>query len=443
VSFSASFDSLRVRDGTVDTGDAVRLSVATDFGHLVRRVPGAVVRPGSVNDVVAVVGWAAEHGVPVTARGAGHSMSGQAQLEGGIVIDMTSLRQVHSVDREQIVVETGARWSTVLSATLPLGLAPPTLTDYLELTVGGTLSVGGVGGMSFRHGAQTDNVLALEVVTGDGRLVTCSPTRSRDLFDAVRAGFGRSGLIVRATIRLVPAPHSVRCYRLVYDDLRTFMADQCRLIAGAGPDYVGGYAKIANDGWRYKLEMATYETHLDEDDALLQTLRHRRDGTEVEEFGYGKFLDRTAPGVTARVEAGEWEWPHPWLNVFLPDSTADVVIERAVAELSPADLENFGLVLTYPIPTAALPTPLLRVPNEPITFLFALLLSADPRQPGAVDQMTARTRRIHELVRSAGGFLYPVGLPALTPDDWKAHYGPLWPQVTATKNTYDPHRILS
>jgi hypothetical protein len=254
-------------------------------------------------------------------------------------------------------------------------------------------------------------VLALDVVTGDGRLVTCSPTRNRDLFDAVRAGLGQGGLIVRATIRLVPAPDSVRCHQLVYDDLRTFTADQRRLISGSGADYVGGYAKIANDGRRYKLELATYETTRDEDDALLGTLRHRRDRTEVEELGFGTFLDRAAPGVIARVEAGEWEWPHPWLNVFLPDSTADAVIEQVVTELSPVDLENFGLVLTYPIPTAALPTPLLRVPDEPITFLFALLLTADPRQPGAVEQLTARTRQIHELARSAGGIRYPVGIP--------------------------------
>jgi cytokinin dehydrogenase len=57
-----------------------------------------------------------------------------------------------------------------------------------------------------------------------------------------------------------------------------------------------------------------------------------------------------------------------------------------------------------------------------------------------LDQLTARTQRIHDLVRSTGGFLDPVGLPALTPDDWKTHFGP---HSTATKNTYDPHRILS
>jgi FAD/FMN-containing dehydrogenase len=104
-----SFNSLPVRDGTVDTGEEARLSVATDFGHLVRRVPGAVVRPGSVNDVVAVVGWAAERGVPFIARGAGHSMGGQAQLEGGIVVDLTTLRQVHSVDAHRLSGADGRR----------------------------------------------------------------------------------------------------------------------------------------------------------------------------------------------------------------------------------------------------------------------------------------------------------------------------------------------
>ena len=60
----------------------------------------------------------------------------------------------------------------------------------------------------------------------------------------------------------------------------------------------------------------------------------------MEELGYGPFLDRAAPGVIARVEAGEWEWPHPWLNAFLPGSTADVVIKQVLAELSPTDPET-------------------------------------------------------------------------------------------------------
>ena len=79
-----------------------------------------------------------------------------------------------SVAADTVTVEAGARWSSLLNATLSNQLTPPVLTDYLELSVAGTLSVGGVGGASPHYGAQVDNVLELEVVTGTGERVVCS-----------------------------------------------------------------------------------------------------------------------------------------------------------------------------------------------------------------------------------------------------------------------------
>ncbi len=58
---------------------------------------------------------------------------------------MTRLRTVRRVDGDRVTVEAGATWREVLAATLPHGLAPPVLPDYLDLTIGGTLAVGGVG----------------------------------------------------------------------------------------------------------------------------------------------------------------------------------------------------------------------------------------------------------------------------------------------------------
>ena len=74
------------------------------------------------------------------------------------------------------VVDAGATWSTVVDATLPYGRTPPVLTPYLELSVGGTLAVGGMGGTTSRHGMQTDNVLAMSVLTRGGRPGKLSPS---------------------------------------------------------------------------------------------------------------------------------------------------------------------------------------------------------------------------------------------------------------------------
>jgi FAD/FMN-containing dehydrogenase len=118
----------------------------------------------------------------------------------------------------------------VLAATLPLGLAPPGLPDYLDLSVGGTLIVGGVGSGISRFGALSDNVLDLQVVTGRGERLVASPDRNPGLFDAVRAGLGQVAVVTRATLRLVPAPRQVRRFLLVYPDLATMLADE-RLLA--------------------------------------------------------------------------------------------------------------------------------------------------------------------------------------------------------------------
>src|SRR5919107_943699 len=129
-----------------------------------------------VKDIVRLIDFARSQGIQVAARGQGHSTLGQAQVEAGVVIDMSALAAIYEINENDALVGAGLRWSDLLRQTIPLGLAPPTLTDYIDLSVGGTLSVGGVGGQTFREGPQVDNVLELTVVTGRGEVVTCSPT---------------------------------------------------------------------------------------------------------------------------------------------------------------------------------------------------------------------------------------------------------------------------
>ena len=122
----------------------------------------------------------------------------------------------------------------MLRATLAQGKTPPVLTDYLELSVGGTLIVGGVGGTTSAFGVQSDNVIDIEVVTGEGKKVTCSASDNAGLFNAVRAGLGQLGVITKATLKLVAAPESVRRFLLVYPDLATMLRDERLLSAALG-----------------------------------------------------------------------------------------------------------------------------------------------------------------------------------------------------------------
>ena len=82
---------------------------------------------------------------------------------------MSGIGTIRDLQPDRVVVDAGATWKSVLDATLTQGLTPPVLTNYLGLSVGGTIAVGGIGGSSSRYGMQTDNVLELDVVTGDGQ----------------------------------------------------------------------------------------------------------------------------------------------------------------------------------------------------------------------------------------------------------------------------------
>src|SRR5262245_3663584 len=78
-------------DGELAVDNASRQAVADDFGRQVHRSPVAVLRPGSVADIVRIVAYANKRGLPIAMRGRGHSFYGQSQVAGGIVIDSTTL----------------------------------------------------------------------------------------------------------------------------------------------------------------------------------------------------------------------------------------------------------------------------------------------------------------------------------------------------------------
>jgi cytokinin dehydrogenase len=138
---AAGFPVPRLK-GQLLLGGPAAEAAADDFGHIIHRQPRAVLQPGDVNDVVVMVRFCNEHRIPVAARGQGHATYGQAQVAGGLVIDTGPLDAI-GVGTDTVEVQAGARWSSLLNATLPHRLTPPVLTDYLELSVGGTLSVGG------------------------------------------------------------------------------------------------------------------------------------------------------------------------------------------------------------------------------------------------------------------------------------------------------------
>lgn len=444
----SELDRVPPLDGELLTDAASRDAAAEDFGHIVHHRPLAVLRPGSVADVVAMVRYCNRHRLKVAARGQGHTTLGQAQVDGGLVIETAPLARIGTVEGRSVTVGAGARWSTVTRATLEHGRTPPVFTDYLELSIGGTLSVGGLGGQAHRYGAQVDNVTELKVVTGDGRLLRCSKDHRADLFHAVLAGLGQCAIIVEATLRLVPAPSTVRHYLLPYDDLGTFLADQRTLVTEERFAYVEGQVVPDDAGAfrKYLLEAVAYGPPAGpepRDEELLRGLRFDPDGVQKSDLGYYDFLDRIAPAVAALKAAGLWDFAHPWLNLMIPGRGAAELTAPLLDALNPGNLGPGGLVLLYPLINRRLRRPLLRTPDDPVPYLLGVLRTCPPDDEAAVERLLAANRDAYEAVRAGGGTRYPVGSVRFTPADWRDHFGEAWPLLTEAKHRYDPRNLLT
>ncbi|ELP71003.1 FAD-binding protein [Streptomyces turgidiscabies] len=425
--------------------DMVR--AADDFGHIVGTRPLGVLTPASVAELRGFVTSAAAHGLPVAARGGGYSVYGQGQAEGGYVVDLSALDEVRCAPAARtLTAGAGARWSEVVRAALAEGLSPPVLPDHLGGSVGGLLSTGGLGGSSHRHGLVADHVRELDVVTGAGAEVTCSRERHPDLFDAVVAGLGQCALIVRATLDLVPAPTLVRRFRLYHHSPGTFFADQRALARDDRFSHVCGQARPALGGaWDYMIEaVAPCAGRLPCDDTLLTGgLGHDRETEEIENLSYEEFLRRIDRDERILRTTGEWQRPHPWLTLLLPEEAAPSFVPTVLADHAQRGLRACGAVQLRPLTSRTLRAPLLRRPPGELLCLLSLMRTAPPGAPENVREAVAANRALYERARALGGVLHPTSALPMTSGDWRAHFGPVWETLARAKDRYDPRSVLT
>jgi len=442
-------------DGTVDTTAGGRAAFAGDFGRLVTATPTAVLHPGSVDDIVAMVRFARRHHLTIAMNGQSgtdgefesHSNFGQALAEGGIEIDARGLATIHAIDGDVADVDAGVTWSDLTDQAAARGLTPPSLTDFLHLSVGGVLSVGGIGGTMQRQGAVVDNVVELQVVTGEGELETCSARRNPVLFNAVLAGAGQVAIIVRAKLRLIPVQSSALVFNLFYDDLATYIADSLTVMRDGRFTYQEGQIVRRPDdsGWRYMLEAAVYFTPpaSPDQDALLAGLSDNRSELVVTTPTYLEWVHRVDPIVPILKGAGFWAQPHPWVSLFVPASRTQEFITHVVDALTPADL-GAGLATFFPFRTASLHRPLFVVPRpEREAFQLTLLRFPFPGTPD-VSGLLAQNRDFFDTAVALGGKRYIIGaVPDMSPGDWRRHYGRVFPFFRLLKRIEDPDRVLT
>jgi FAD/FMN-containing dehydrogenase len=182
-------------DAGYDEGRAV-------FYRSVDRRPALIIRPVDETDVSRVVSLARETGMELAVRSGGHSLAGHSVSEGGIVLDLSNMRALE-IDAEGRTAwaQTGLTAAQYTAAAAQHGLATG-FGDTGSVGIGGLTLGGGVGFLVRKHGLTIDNLLAAELVTADGELVSVDAEEHPDLFWAMRGGGGNFGVATRFQFRL-------------------------------------------------------------------------------------------------------------------------------------------------------------------------------------------------------------------------------------------------
>jgi hypothetical protein len=209
----------------------------TIWNSMITRRPAVIARVAGAADVIACVNFARENGLPLSIRGGGHNVAGAALCEGGLMIDMSLRRGVRvDVDGRIVHVEAGATWGDVDHETQLFGLVVPSGIVSTTGVAGFTLG-GGFGWTSRTFGYAADNLLSVDIVTADGKLLRASETQNADLFWALRGGGGNFGAVTSFEFRAHRHGPQVLCGMVVHPMAKArLVMEQYRELSAAAPD---------------------------------------------------------------------------------------------------------------------------------------------------------------------------------------------------------------
>jgi hypothetical protein len=196
------------------------------WNRLVDKRPALIVRCADAGDVIRSIGFAREHELVVAVRGGGHSIAGKCVCDGGLMVDLSAMKGME-VDpvRRTARAEPGLRLGEFDRETQAFGLAT-TMGIATDTGIAGLTLGGGYGWLAGKHGLACDNLIAVDVVTADGELLTASETENADLFWGVRGGGGNFGIVTAFEYELHPVGPVIvggmALYRRTKEALRFF-----------------------------------------------------------------------------------------------------------------------------------------------------------------------------------------------------------------------------
>ena len=226
-----ALDALRahIRGQVIASGNSGYEEARRVWNGMIDRRPALIVRCLTSHDVSTAVRFAREHELPLAVRGGGHNVAGFATCDGGLVVDLSLMRNIDlNVEDRTVRVEGGATVGDVDRETQQFGLAIP--AGIVSTTgIGGLTLGGGQGWLRRSFGMTCDSLLSANVITAAGDQVSASESSNTDLYWALRGGGGNFGVVTSFEFRA----HSVG-----------------PIIAFAGPTYKLSSARPVMEGMR-------------------------------------------------------------------------------------------------------------------------------------------------------------------------------------------------
>jgi hypothetical protein len=194
----------RLHGELIDPGDDGYENARRVWNGMIDKYPALIARCADASDVVRAVQFARRQDLPVAVRGGGHSYAGNSTCDGGIVIDLSRMKRVQVDPATRTAwVQAGLTLGEFVHETQAFGLAT-TVGTASETGLAGLTLGGGIGWLMGKYGLTIDSLLAVEIVTADGRVLRASATEHADLFWGVRGGGGNFGIVTAFQFRLHP-----------------------------------------------------------------------------------------------------------------------------------------------------------------------------------------------------------------------------------------------
>jgi FAD/FMN-containing dehydrogenase len=423
----------RIRGEVVLPEDVAYDQARRVWNGMIDRRPAAIAYLAGSDDVVAAINFARARNLLVAVRAGGHNIGGASICDGGIVLDLSRMKKIEVDPVKRIArAQAGLNLGEFDAATQAHGLAT-TMGVNADTGIAGLTLGGGFGKLGRKYGLAADNLISVEIVTADGRLLRASATENQDLFWAIRGGGGNFGIVTSFEYRLFPVGPIVLAGSIVhpYDRARDAMHFY-QAFASTAPDELSLDAALATapSGERVFSISVCYIGPIEQAEKAIQPLRAH--GSPIQEqIAPRSYLEIQSAADAIFPRGRRYYWKAQFLRE-LSDAAIDTLLTAYASAPSESllVLQHVGGAIAR-VPATATPY----ANRDALYDCFPISIWDNPAEDAARIRWA---RELWEAMRpfSTGG-VYANNLGEEGTERIEAAYGENYARLRALKTKYD------